>query len=123
LNAAGSNNMDTENSDLNAWHDLYVVLGTSSGALLGLLFVATSIHLGEIVSNPGLRVRSNNQTLYLLTLLVEAVVILVPLPVPFLGAELMVLNLVGLWIFSGPITRSSLSTGTRVIAAARGGNS
>jgi hypothetical protein len=110
--------MDTENSDLNAWHDLYVVLGTSSGALLGLLFVATSIHLGEIVSNPGLRVRSNNQTLYLLTLLVEAVVILVPLPVPFLGAELMVLNLVGLWIFSGPITRSSLSTGTRVIAAA-----
>jgi hypothetical protein len=98
LNAAGSNNMDTESVDLiAAWHDLYVMLGTSSAALIGLLFIATSIHLAEVVSNPGFRVRSYNQTLYLLTLLVEAVLILVPQPVPLLGAELMVLNLVGLW--------------------------
>jgi hypothetical protein len=33
------------------------------------------------------------------SLLVVAVLILVPQPLPFLGAELMVLNLVGLWIF------------------------
>src|SRR5262245_30699584 len=90
--------MGTENVDLiDAWRNLYVMLGTSSAALIGLLFVATSIHLGDVVSNPGFRVRSYNQTLYLLTLLVEAVLILVPQPVPFLGAELMVLNLVGLW--------------------------
>jgi hypothetical protein len=95
----GSKNMDTESVDLiGAWHDLYVMLGTSSAALIGLLFVATSIHLGDVVSNPAFRVRSYNQTLYLLTLLVEAVLILVPQPVPFLGAELMVLNLVGLWL-------------------------
>jgi hypothetical protein len=56
----------------------------SSAALIGLLFIATSMHLGEVVSNPGFRVRSYNQTLYLLTLLVEAVLILVPQPVPFL---------------------------------------
>jgi hypothetical protein len=100
----GSNNMDTESVDLiDAWHDLYVMLGTSSAALIGLLFIATSMHLGEVVSNPGFRVRSYNQTLYLLTLLVEAVLILVPQPVPFLGAELMVLNLVGLWF---PISTS-----------------
>jgi hypothetical protein len=96
--------MGTENVDLiDAWHDLYVMLGTSSAALIGLLFIATSIHLGEVVSNPGFRVRSYNQTLYLLTLLVEAVLILVPQPVPFLGAELMVLNLLGLWF---PISTS-----------------
>jgi len=78
----GSNNMDTESVDLiDAWHDLYVMLGTSSAALIGLLFIATSMHLGEVVSNPGFRVRSYNQTLYLLTLLVEAVLILVPQPV------------------------------------------
>jgi hypothetical protein len=95
----GSNNMDTESVDLiDAWQNLYVMMGTSSAALIGLLFVATSLHLGDIVSNPAFRVRSYNQTLYLLTLLVEAVLILVPQPVPFLGAELMVLNLVGLWI-------------------------
>ena len=91
--------MGTESVDLiHAWHDLYVMLGTSSAALIGLLFIATSIHLGEVVSNPGFRVRSYNQTLYLLTLLVEATLILVPQPVSFLGAELLVLNLVGLWI-------------------------
>ncbi len=91
--------MDTESVNLiDAWHDLYVMLGTSSAALIGLLFIATSIHLGEVVSNPGFRVRSYNQTLYLLTLLVEAILILVPQPGPILGAELMVLNLGGLWI-------------------------
>ena len=88
---------------IDAWRDLYVMLGTSSAALIGLLFIATSIHLGEVVSNPGFRVRSYNQTLYLLTLLVEAVLILIPQPVPFLGAELLVLNLVGLWF---PISTS-----------------
>ena len=66
---------------IKAWHDLYVMLGTSSAALIGLLFVATSLHLGEVVSNPGFRVRSYNQTVYLLTLVVEAVLILVPQPV------------------------------------------
>ena len=97
-NAAGPNNMDPESAGLiDAWRDLYVMLGTSAAALIGLLFIATSIHLGEVVSNPGFRVRSYNQTLYLLTLLVEAVLILVPQPVPLLGAGLMVLNLVGLW--------------------------
>jgi hypothetical protein len=57
--------MGTETVDLiDAWHDLYVMLGTSSAALVGLLFIATSMHLGEVVSNPGFRVRSYNQTLY-----------------------------------------------------------
>ena len=96
--------MGTESVDLiDPWHDLYVMLGTSSAALIGLLFIATSIHLGEVVSNPGFRVRSYNQTLYLLTLLVEAVLILVPQPVPILGVELVVLNIVGLWF---PISTS-----------------
>jgi hypothetical protein len=95
----GSNKMDTESVDsIDAWQNLYVMLGTSSAALIGLLFIATSIHLSDVVSNPGFRVRSYNQTLYLLTLLVEAILILVPQPVWFLGAELMALNLVGLWI-------------------------
>jgi len=93
-----ANNTDNESVDLiDAWHDLYVMLGSSSAALIGLLFVAASIHLGEIMSNPGFRVRNYNQTLYLLTLLVEAVLILVPQPVPFLGAEIVALNFVGLW--------------------------
>jgi hypothetical protein len=49
----GSNNMDTESVDLiDAWHDLYVMLGTSSAALIGLLFIATPMHLGEVPISP-----------------------------------------------------------------------
>ena len=94
------------------------MLGTSSAALIGLLFIATSIHLSEVVSNPGFRIRSYNQTLYLLTLLVEAVLTLVPQPVPFLGAELMALNLAGLWIALSTSYIFIYKRRTTVIAAA-----
>src|SRR5262245_42830040 len=82
---------------IRAWHDLYVMLGTSSAALIGLIFVAASLHLGDVVSNPAFRIRAYHATLYLLTLLVEAVLVLVPQPVGVLGAQLFVLNLIGLW--------------------------
>jgi len=83
---------------IDAWQNLYLMLGTSSAALIGLLFVATSLHLIEVVSNPAFRIRAYNVTLYLLTLLVEAGLILIPQPLPLLGAELFILNLVGLWL-------------------------
>lgn len=78
------------------WHDLYVMLGTSTAALIGLLFIATSLHIGEVVSNLGFRIRAYNGTLYLLTLLVEAVLVLSPQPAQALGLEICALNLVGL---------------------------
>jgi hypothetical protein len=80
------------------WLELYVMLGTSSAALIGLFFIATSLHIGEVVSNPGFRVRAYNGTLYLLTLLIQAIFVLVPQPIHFLGIELCVVNLVGLWL-------------------------
>jgi hypothetical protein len=82
---------------IQAWHDLYVMLGTSSAALIGLIFVATSLHLGDVLNIRAFRARAYHATLYLLTLLVEAVLILVPQPIPVLGAQLCALNLVGLW--------------------------
>ncbi len=78
------------------WHDLYVMLGTSTAALIGLLFIATSLHIGEVVSNPGFRVRAYNGTLYLLTLLVQAVFVLSPQSTLPLGVEICALNLIGL---------------------------
>ncbi|HEY5280842.1 MAG TPA: hypothetical protein VIJ67_13930 [Pseudolabrys sp.] len=80
------------------WRDLYVMLGTSSAALIGLLFVVTSLHLNEVVSKPVFRTRAYNQTLYLLILLVEAVLVLLPQPVAILGAEMVAINLLGLWL-------------------------
>jgi len=92
-------NSAAESVDLiQAWHDLYVTLGSASAGLIGLIFVAASLHLGEVMNNPMFRVRAYHITLYLLTLLVVAVVILVPQSVHFLGAEILVVNLVGLLI-------------------------
>jgi len=78
------------------WHDLYVMLGTSSAALIGLLFVVMSIHHGEIKKNPVFYIRAHNITLHLLTTLVEAALILTPQPMVILGVELVALNLFGL---------------------------
>jgi hypothetical protein len=78
------------------WRDLYVMLGTSSAALLGLLFVVTSLHLREIANNPVLRRRANHRTVYLLILVIEAVLVLLPQPMAALGSELVAINLFGL---------------------------
>lgn len=70
------------------WHDAYAMLGTAAAALIGLLFVVTSLHLNEIVNSPVYRLRARNNSFYLLTLLVEATLILIPQPTAILGAEL-----------------------------------
>src|SRR5262245_19140292 len=88
----------TSADPIQVWHDLYVMLGASSATLIVLTFVAASLHLGDLVSNPAFRVRAYHGTLYLLTLLVEAVLILIPQPIPVLGAQLGALNLAGLWL-------------------------
>ena len=44
-----------EDADLIDAQNLYLMLGTSSAALIGLLFVATSPHLVEVVSSPAFR--------------------------------------------------------------------
>jgi len=80
------------------WHDLFVMLGSTAGALLGLLFVVTSLNLGLIVNDPVFRLRARNNTLHLLIMLVEAGLVLAPQPTSILGAELIVVNLFGLWL-------------------------
>jgi hypothetical protein len=85
------------------WRDLYVMLGTSSAALLGLLYVVTSLHLNEIVQIAGYRTRARSNSIFLLITLVEAALILTPQPAAALGLELIALNLFG-WSF--PIRNS-----------------
>jgi hypothetical protein len=80
-----------------AWHDLYITLGGSSAALIGLLFVAASLHIREIVNNPMFKIRAQYSTLILIGTLIQAAAILTPQPARILGVELLVLNLWGLW--------------------------
>jgi hypothetical protein len=81
---------------LDAWRDLYVMLGTSSAALLGLLYVVTSLHLDEIVRNSVYRMRARSNSLYLIVTLIEAAIILTPQPTLTLGIALIIDNLFGL---------------------------
>jgi hypothetical protein len=60
------------------------MLGTSSAALLGLLYVVTSLHLDEIIGNPGYRVRARSNSIFLPVSLVEASLVLTPLPMALL---------------------------------------
>jgi hypothetical protein len=80
---------------LEPWRDLYVMLGTSSAALIGLLYVVTSLHLDEIVNNPGYRRRARSNSFYLIVTLAAAASVLTPQPLWALGAELAVLNCYG----------------------------
>jgi hypothetical protein len=65
------------------WRQLYVMLATSAAALIGLLFIVTSLHLDETTKIPVFRFRARNNMLYLLTMLVVAVLILMPQPCSF----------------------------------------
>ena len=78
------------------WRDLYVMLGTSAAALIGLLFVATSLHLDDLVRNPVYHTRAYNQTRYLALLLIEAVFVLMPQTPLIFGIEIVLLNVLGL---------------------------
>jgi hypothetical protein len=78
------------------WRDLYLMLGTSAAALIGLLFIVSSLHLDEIVNNPAFRLRARNNTLHLVVIFIESMLILTPQPMPILGAELAAINLFGL---------------------------
>jgi hypothetical protein len=84
-----------------AWRDLYVMIGTSAGALVGLLFIVMSLHFDKISerSDDNMRLTiegGRNNTYHLLTVLIEAALILTPQPINFLGAELIAINLFGL---------------------------
>jgi hypothetical protein len=79
------------------WRDIFLMLGTSSASLIGLLFIVYSLHLDEIRNQPVFRIRAHNRTLYLLVMLVEAVLVLLPQPMVVCGAELVAVNLFGLW--------------------------
>jgi uncharacterized membrane protein len=101
---------------LEPWRDLYLMLGTSSAALIGLLFVASTLHVREIVSVEMFKVRVQNTMLVMVGTLLQAAAILTPQPLRLLGAELLILNLWGMWFPLSLLYRSA-----RMSAAARGG--
>jgi hypothetical protein len=105
------------------WHDLFVMVGTSAGALVGLLFIVMSLHLDKISERTDYNMRATidgarYNTIHLLVVLVEAAVVLTPQPLSFVGAELIAINVFGL---RGPLAFSYKYFNKRITISPRGG--
>ena len=90
------------------WHDLFIMLGTAAGSLVGLLFIVMSLHIDRISKRTDVNMRATidgayYNTIHLLLVLAEAAVVLTPQPLSFIGAELIVINIFGL---RGPVAFS-----------------
>jgi hypothetical protein len=96
-----------------SWGELYVMIGTSSAALIGLLFVASSLHLKELVDKQVLRTRSRNLTLHLAAMLIQATAILTPQPLGLLGIEIIIVNLCGMYLPLSFVYKHFLSSRAR----------
>lgn len=110
-------------ASLASWRDLFVMLGTAAGALVGLLFVVISLHFDKITERSDANMRatidgSRNNTLHLLTVLIEAAAVLTPQPGLALGLELIGLNLFGLRL---PLTIIQRYASQHVTISERGG--
>jgi len=82
------------------WSDLFVASAGAGAALTGLLFVAVSLNIKEILGNAGLPARALQTLLLLLSTVVDSLVGLIPgQSATALGVELLLLSLVfGGWV-------------------------
>jgi hypothetical protein len=77
-----------------AWHDLYLMVGTVAGGLTGLIFVAVSLHLREVLRDPWHRGTAGSSLLALMSVVLISGALLIPeQPLPLLGLEIVIIAL------------------------------
>jgi modulator of FtsH protease len=101
-------------NDPAAWQNFYVMMGGANAALTGLVFVALSIHLREVLDHPLLRPRAVIALTVLTTQIVIAAIVLVPQSAQLMGVEIFAVNAAFLAVDlrnrvpNAPITRARL---------------
>jgi hypothetical protein len=88
--------------DVPLWHDFFVMVGGGAASLTGLVFVAMSLHLSDIASDPAHRHRARTILTALTTVFIRCGLVLmgaqtaravgVEIFVAILGAEIVVLR-------------------------------
>lgn len=81
-------------NDPAAWQNFYVMMGTANAAITGLVFVALSIHLREVLDHPILKPRAVLALVVLTTQIVIAAIVLIPQTSVLMGGEILVLNVI-----------------------------
>jgi hypothetical protein len=77
-----------------AWHELYLMVGGAAAVLMGLIFVAVSLHLRPILEDRWLRGRAESSLLALMSVLLISGAVLIPTQSEAaLGVELAVIAL------------------------------
>jgi hypothetical protein len=79
------------------FREFFSAFATSVAALVGLLFVANSLHVDKLTKDPLLHRRARNISLVMMLLFLQALAVLMPQNRVLLGMEVCVLNLVMLY--------------------------
>jgi hypothetical protein len=85
-------------NDPAAWQNFFLMMGTANATITGLLFVALSIHLREVLEHPRLKPRAVIALVVLTTQIVISAIVLVPQAREPMGLEILVLNGVFLYL-------------------------
>jgi modulator of FtsH protease len=109
------------------WHDFFLATAGAAAALTGLLFVALSLHIAFVATDPVYRSMARGSLIGLVTVLVLSVVALIPQPTLWLGLELTILGVAYIaivvplaWAFQRTATRSTRTTSRRSALARTG---
>ena len=76
------------------WQNFYVMMGGANAALTGLVFVAISIHLREVLDHPLLKPRAVLALVVLTTQIAISAIVLTPQARELMGLEILVLNVI-----------------------------
>ena len=79
-------------NDPAAWQNFYIMIGTANAAITGLLFVALSMHLKQILSHPIYKPRAIVVLVILTTQIVISAIVLAPQPRVLMGVEILGIN-------------------------------
>jgi modulator of FtsH protease len=79
-------------NDPAAWQNFYIMIGTANAAITGLLFVALSMHLKQILSHPIYKPRAIVVLAILTTQIVISAIVLAPQPRVLMGVEILGIN-------------------------------
>jgi hypothetical protein len=100
------------------WHDFYIVAGTASATLVGLMFVGLSLHLRVVVSHSEVRSLARVTLANFGLLLFVSLFLVIPEGSSAAGTELVVSGLVSLGV-TAPSLVAAIRTETRTLRPIR----